>query len=687
MKKLTFLFSLTLIFLSCQKEKELYYERPDWLQGPLYDQIKSTGEYDEYIKIADLTEYDKVLNSRLSFTVFVPTNEAFQELYQELGLSSADQIDKDYLLEIMQYHTMLNSWDSVKLEGKADFFYNSNDPDNFRTASYYIPPIQEIDGKNVFYGNTFMLLFSTALFQKNGLQAVDYETFYPGSNWTGYNIDRGAIIKNQQGSENGFYNVTDRVLIPRTTADIKIGENEDFSVFKSLIDIFAKYDYSASKSEANFEYDSLFSKSYSLNFNLSNERIMDNNTSDGFYNVFNTVFVPENQIVLDYFSTTFPAYSSIDDVPNIIKKYFVEAHMITNKKLFPTILAKAEDVSNDFSDLVDYDLNNGIISHDICSNALIYGVDRAINSNAFNTVSGPVIKSPDYRIFTMLLELSGEIKSFFKREIGHVIIVLSDDVMTDLGFKYEVFNETDFTDDKITLNDNELDADDMKEFLERYISITSKDVNGIDEAFIKTKDNNFIRLASGQVEGLFGTANILNSYSAINGTVFEIDSLIADPADYTIEDFLNENKDTYSEFFALCDSAGYVNADGEITKMSIFSGITVLVPDNDAVNAIKGTYIPANASTETFNYRQLIQYHTISERVIFTDDVFSMGQYGTDLYAGADRVKISVEGLGNEIRILDNQNPANTITILPGPTSNIIGSNGVVHVIDKVALY
>ena len=201
---------LLFTFLSCNKDRLSYYDKPDWLEGPLFEQIKASGEFNEFVKAAELTGYDEFLSSRLTFTVFVPTDAAFEEFYQERNISSVEDMDKDELLSLLQYHTMQNSWDSLKMTGKTSFGWWNDIPDNFRTPSIYTPPIEYVDGKNVVYDNTFFHIFSKAFFDKNGYSDVDYETFFPGSQRTDFNIDRAAILENEIGAENGFYYKIDK---------------------------------------------------------------------------------------------------------------------------------------------------------------------------------------------------------------------------------------------------------------------------------------------------------------------------------------------------------------------------------------------------------------------------------------------------------------------------------------------
>jgi uncharacterized surface protein with fasciclin (FAS1) repeats len=677
---------IILVFLAgmtaCEKDRISYYEKPDWLQGPLFEQLQSTGSYNEYVRAAERTGYDEFLSSRLNFTVFVPTDEAFQEYYQENGYGSIEDVPEDELLVLLQYHTLQNAWDSVKMGGKTSFGWWSENADNFRTPSLYTPEIEYIEGRYVEYENTFLHVFSQELFDKNSLSAVDYESFFPGSRWSGYHIDRAAINKKEQGAENGFYYEIDRVLEPRTTADKMLAGLPEFSVFKSLIDRFITYDFNAGSSASNSQYDSLFRRNYALNFNLADEKVPDN-AYDGYYHVFNTMFIPDNASIEAYFADNFPAYPDLASVPNIIVKYFVEAHMIPNKKLFPTVLARVDKERNDFSDQILFELDKGIVSQRICSNAILYGVDEVINTNAFSTVTGPIIRDPRYKIFTLLLELSGEIRSFFKEEIKHAVFVLSDEKMIELGFAYDEGDPIDFTDDKIFRNNSELSLEEIKAFLQNYISITSKQVDGVVSSFIKTKNNKYLKVGEGKVEGLFGTANILNTYESINGTVLEIDEDLTQGEAYTIEDYLNTNKENYTEFFTMAEKAGMLNEDGDLVKLSLFSGITLLLPSDEAVQAIRGSYIPADDTD--FNYRQLLQYQVVSERVMFTDDEFIEGAYGTDLYLNGERIKLTVEASGETLTITDRLN--NTFLISAGPMTNIIAANGIIHVVDQVSLY
>ncbi|WKN41742.1 fasciclin domain-containing protein [Tunicatimonas pelagia] len=55
------------------------------------------------LKRADLVD---ALNERGPFTVFAPTNKAFKDLFEQLGVSGLEEIDKDVLTNVLLYHVV-----------------------------------------------------------------------------------------------------------------------------------------------------------------------------------------------------------------------------------------------------------------------------------------------------------------------------------------------------------------------------------------------------------------------------------------------------------------------------------------------------------------------------------------------------------------------------------------------------
>ncbi|HPR32629.1 MAG TPA: fasciclin domain-containing protein, partial [Prolixibacteraceae bacterium] len=81
MAKRKFLISIAVVGLlvfhySCKQDEFDKYERPDWLAGKVYTQIKAEENLSTFAKCLELTGYDRVVDVSGSYTVFAPTNEA-----------------------------------------------------------------------------------------------------------------------------------------------------------------------------------------------------------------------------------------------------------------------------------------------------------------------------------------------------------------------------------------------------------------------------------------------------------------------------------------------------------------------------------------------------------------------------------------------------------------------------------
>jgi uncharacterized surface protein with fasciclin (FAS1) repeats len=64
----------------------------------------STGEFDHLIAAVVRTGLVDILDGRRQFTVFAPTDAAFESLFAHLGVSGVDEIPVDTLRSVLLYH-------------------------------------------------------------------------------------------------------------------------------------------------------------------------------------------------------------------------------------------------------------------------------------------------------------------------------------------------------------------------------------------------------------------------------------------------------------------------------------------------------------------------------------------------------------------------------------------------------
>jgi transforming growth factor-beta-induced protein len=64
----------------------------------------ASGEFDELIDAVLYTELAGVLDGNRQFTVFAPTDAAFETLYVALGIDSIRDLPKDVVTQVLLYH-------------------------------------------------------------------------------------------------------------------------------------------------------------------------------------------------------------------------------------------------------------------------------------------------------------------------------------------------------------------------------------------------------------------------------------------------------------------------------------------------------------------------------------------------------------------------------------------------------
>ena len=111
------IFSIGLI--GCKKEfppGSSKYDRPEWLAGKVYTQVKSQEDLSTFARCIKLTGYDSIIDISGSYTVFAPDNEAFISWFQNHPeYSDVEDIPLSVLTELVKYHIVQNPWSKDQL--------------------------------------------------------------------------------------------------------------------------------------------------------------------------------------------------------------------------------------------------------------------------------------------------------------------------------------------------------------------------------------------------------------------------------------------------------------------------------------------------------------------------------------------------------------------------------------------
>ena len=96
-----------LLVLTGCTDREEQYERPSWLEPPIYDVLTERGNFSLYLHAVDKTLYSSILKGAANYTVFAPNDEAFRHYLSEHNYSSIDEVPVEVLTKIVATATAM----------------------------------------------------------------------------------------------------------------------------------------------------------------------------------------------------------------------------------------------------------------------------------------------------------------------------------------------------------------------------------------------------------------------------------------------------------------------------------------------------------------------------------------------------------------------------------------------------
>jgi uncharacterized surface protein with fasciclin (FAS1) repeats len=435
----------SVIFVQCNNSAtDEYYERPSWLEPPIYEVLEQQGRFEHYLQCVEQTEYADVLKGAGLYTVFAPNDDAFTTWLREKSYPSVADIPNEEAAKIVAYSIVYSQWTPEHL---GDMFVNKQyEPGAFkRKTAYYTLPYRDPMFENNWVINEsgigalsytisnyhtdllsqnykYLPVFTSSYFnsfQPAALTAVDYNTFYPDANYIGKNVQTGAILTEGIRAENGVIYEVSTVNEPMNNIDeivhsepqySKFAELLDFKtitgeyVFKSYIDI-KEYSYllldAFRKMRPHDNIDQIYLKLYaSLGFSPLKDDIYSDDGTNETEKSGNTLFVPDNTVLDNFIRTKLlKYYTKPEDLPLDALRTLINTHMVKGL-VWPTLYresmnATGEYINGEGSSGIAFDAA-GILDKKITSNGFIYGIDNIIKSRLFETVYSEIYLNPSH---------------------------------------------------------------------------------------------------------------------------------------------------------------------------------------------------------------------------------------------------------------------------------------------------
>ncbi len=718
-KRITILLlSITSLF-SCKKKFDDYYARPSNLEPPIYQQLQSKGKFKNFLAVIDKAGYKETLNAAGYWTIFAPNDSAFQA-YFTINNTSVEKLDSAKARAMVQFMLVYNAFEKDRIDDyqsstgwlpdqafrRRTAYYSSFYDDTMQNGQV-VKTIQS--NRNGSYistdnNNKYVPYFTDVYFNSRGLTASDYNYFYPNTQYGGFNVGEAKVVTQDIAAENGVIHEIDRVLTPLPSIEEYLRSKPEYSEFRKLFD---KYMVSfVANSDATNRYKLLtgdnkqvYVKVYntSLAFSPNNENYLKLQDNDGQQNSW-TMFVPKNDVLLDYEKNTLlEYYGSFDNTPTSIILDFLNAHMW----VLPVWPSKFSSSINFVGEEARFNPQTDVIDRKILSNGMFYGTSKVQEANVFSTVYGKAYLDPKFSIMTRLLNT--DLKFVITNPNSKfTLFMMPDAVLRAAGYDYDV-NSNLYT---FTSGTTVTSGESIRQTLLRILNtgvltknVTSLALPDIGESyngeFIKWNANN-VFTAGTQDAGK--TVKVDSVKTAKNGTVYYLDGLLTYSSFLFGKHIMNLGAAANSNFYYFAQflngSGLYNSTTGEITGTSSGTLYTVFVPDSNAIKqAVKDGVLPGNTTTGAPNLTasgwtaaqldkviSFIQYHILAKYSLVPDGKES-GSYETMLKnAQGEVIPITVLNAPGSIQITDVKNRKANVIV---SQSNNLSNRTVIHLIDN----
>lgn len=601
---------LSIFYTGCRPDEEVF-ARPEYLAGPVYQQLQSMGEFNHYLECLDRTEYAAPLKTGGSWTAFVPTDAAFNTYLQKNGYSSVKDMPLYKVKDIVKYSLIIDAYNTTTLTFYRTGWYAGN---SFRRYTLYQdslaivkgsenPNLIDVQDKDYLVDrsggrrkttNYWLDLYIDS--EKNAVKRSDYTYMFPGEKEFEKSGDMrvfdAEVTQKEIVAENGLIYALDEVLEPRPNLYQNLSTEKysgKYSMFKNMLDRFGFLHYMNLMVENPYtnSMDSLFQIRYNtgitnnyLAFN-PNDEIMPKLLSNVDHTESNAtgLLVPTNEALLSYLqedNELAKNYSSYDDMPLDVLGIFLNTNFFTNYwSICPSHFGHSYNVGLEEVDIKEAD----VVETMFCSNGLFVGVNKVYPNNSFSTVYGPMVLDTTYSVMLSAIKDLGLDNALKGTGINFSILgVKNTDLQSvpdpnhatrkvsyyktslDYGVYLKVRDDPDPANNRVypdpnSANPSSIERDYVKKTINDIVlnQIIEKEL--IEDNYYQTKKGEFAYYAGSQVQGGGNMSkgefiNLDNFTQLKNGKFYITNKFLIPPTLYT-GGALFANRTTYLQFFRM----------------------------------------------------------------------------------------------------------------------------------------
>jgi uncharacterized surface protein with fasciclin (FAS1) repeats len=675
------LLAYLLTFAFCCKDpyKDSKYERPPWLAGKLFTQIQSYPELSTFAKCLQLSGYDSIINTSGSYTVFAPSNDAFDLYFQNHpSYQSVEDIPLQELMKIVKYHVVQNPWSTEQLKSLDVYGWidstdiNNDEPRGFKritllrekdrnygVASNLEEELIIVDTLNTSWyrkqytdSRKYAPVFFNEYFSIYDLNpATDYDFYFgrPFDNQADMYYVNGRLTTSDIFAENGFIHIIDRVVEPLKNAFqiLNTSPDQSYKKFLSLINTFPSFVFNVDRTndqpgaDQGEVVDSLFDITYpELTFDITSEKTKAPEGTTGLPgNVsirYHHGLIAPTDAAFDDFVAEYLAgpgkWGNIAEAPHHIRRMMVNSNMASGP-VYPSDFSRG--FLNGENDMITIDPST-IVQKEYGSNCTFIGVNKMIVPRAFKSVTGPIYLQRGYSRAMYAIEASGLLPALKRENQNYMLYVESDaNCRIDSSFMYNpgTGEFSAFLVSETSAQEVILTTDDLRTLILNHIG-TEYPAGVARKEFIKNLAGNFI-VVNNQTQEVSGMAPTTFGYKGLqivhviprqislnadNGKTFDISNWFS----FSAPTLFLKISGSYPAFHNLLKKAGLTkDKEYRYTFISENENYTVFVPNDAALSAYR------TDTLTTDELRKFLMMHFVQGNMMFTDGKLPGGYYET----------------------------------------------------------
>lgn len=724
-------FLLLTLITSCSRDVfDEYYERPESLEPPIYQQLEARGNFKNLTALIEKAGYKDILSKAGYWTMMAPNDEAFSKFFQEQGISDVNKVDTETASKIVRYALIYNAFRTEQLSDyqsaagwvpdmafrRRTAFY-----DGFQTKTINSKPMIIVgSNRNGGYvpgdnNNKYISYFEKEYFSAQSLNSNDYNFFFPNSTYTDFNVLAGTIKEADIIAENGIIQEVSQVSLPLVNLDQYLESNSEYSEFRKLLEnnlVTYTFNQSATTTYRNYtgKNDDVYVKFYdpTLPYSFNNENFLKQADNDGQSDAY-TLFAPDNTSLLKFINEVLlKNYTSIDQLPKYIFQDLFKAHMVAGA-VWPS---KLSSFNNGLDEDLRFNLSTDVKEAKVLSNGFFYGTNKVQASNLFYSVYTSAYLDPKFTLATRLFNDGSSYREIISNINQKFTLFLpSDTVLRALGYEYNTArSEWNYVS---PINGAALSGTPARLRLLRVLYncivptpegelndlsgsgiIRSGDMD-IPGEYIKWS-NNKVYAAGNEVLG--NMANILGYEDQQNGRTYYIDKLLEfseEPPGLDLKNLAIAGSE-YFNFYSYLKNSNIYFAGDQIRGVSVGSSYTFVIPNNAAiVQAVKDGKLPGNITTGAPNFTpatlgqqdlvaDFIRYHILVNKTVSDDGLFG-GQVET--LRKDSRDEKTYVGVMSDKGVLTFTDKANRSANFIPNKSNNLADRTLIHLVDNYLLY